>query len=292
MADADDGMPSYYRLHLDTWEAVNATLPPIQAAKVLYAIERLFFEGVEPEEGSLPRAAQGLFDIQRQLILGYRRNAVNGSRNRKPTQKPDQKTTQKTTQKPMQVSTQESTQKPTQETEGLNTHLPAETQKVGYKHSGKGACKHSGKGASDNNKQETINSTVADALLPSAERSVGVSQPLKQNPKTLRVDTGTESPRAEAGAGQGRPAPALPSWAELMGGAAPETEPPTEADEARYSALLRKVEDHVAQGGAYDEALTPQERAEFQEITARRRAHAQAKWGGGDGQQEGIHQRQ
>lgn len=269
MTDADDGMPSYYRLHLDTWEAVNATLPPIQAAKVLYAIERLFFEGVEPEDGSLPRAAQGLFDIQRQLILGYRRNAVNGSRNRKPTQKPDQKPTKKTTQKPMQVSTQESTQKPTQEIEGSNTNLPAETQKVGYK--------HSGKGASNNNKQETINNTVAAALLPSAERSGGVSQPHKNNFESLRVEAPEDPERAEAGAGQGRPAPALPSWAEVLGTAKPETEPPTKADETRYAELLRKVQDHMAQGGAYDEALTPQERAEFQEISAKRRTHAQAE---------------
>lgn len=215
MTDADDGMPSYYRLHLDTWEAVNATLPPIQAAKVLYAIERLFFEGVEPEEGSLPRAAQGLFNIQRQLILGYRRNAVNGSRNRKPTQKPDQKPIKKTTQKPMQVSTQESTQKPTQETEGSNTHLPAETPKVGYKHSGKDACKHSGKGASDNNKQETINSVVGGAAPP-AQRSAAVTQPHKDESTSERSPVGTETDpaRAAAGAGRRRPAAALPSRAE------------------------------------------------------------------------------
>lgn len=94
--------------------------------------------------------------------------------------------------------------------------------------------------------------TVADALLPSAERSVGVSQPDKQNPKTLRVDTGTESPRAEAGAGQGRPAPALPSWAELMGGApAPEEPVP---DRAEYDRVERMLQD-----GRFDE-LTEQDR--------------------------------
>ena len=82
---------------------------------------------------------------------------------------------------------------------------------------------------------------VADALLPTAERSVGVSQPDKQNPKTLQVDTETVPARAEAGAGQGRPAPALPSWAELIGGAPAPDEPLP--DRAEYDRVARMLED-------------------------------------------------
>lgn len=169
-------MPRYFRLHADTWEAVNAALPPIQAAKVIYALERLFFEGVDPEDGSLPRSAQGMYDIQRQLVIGYRRNAINGARKKKTTQKP----TQETTQKPTQFSTQ----KPIEVFDIPYIPLPAETEKVG----GEGACKH----PCNNNKQETINISNSISLVT------------KGRPH-----------RAAAGAAQGRPAPALPSRAEF-----------------------------------------------------------------------------
>lgn len=124
---------------------------------------------------------------------------------------------------------------------------------------------------------------VADALLPAAELSIGVSQPHKRETRErLQVATGTEPARANGAAPRGR-AIALPSWQEVLAGASTEPEPapepvhvpePTPADEARYFELLRKVQDHMATGGAYDEALTPQERSEFNEISARRRAHA------------------
>lgn len=225
MADTDDLMPNYYRLHRDAWEAVNATLPPIQAAKVLYAIERLFFEGVEPEPGSLPKSAQGLFNIQRQLVLGYRRNALNGSKSQKPTQKPNKKTAQ------------EPTKKPTQETgqvfEGPDGALPAETQKVGGK--------PSGKGAGNNIKQETINIVpVAAALLPRAEQGGGVSEPNEPD-RNSSVLEGTEPPRATAGAAMERPAAALASWAELMGRnrrQAPSGPVPPEAEWRRVARIL------------------------------------------------------
>ena len=57
---------------------------------------------------------------------------------------------------------------------------------------------------------------LADALLPTAERSVGVSQPHKQEQTSdaLRVGIGTETARAAAGVAKGRPAAALPSQAE------------------------------------------------------------------------------
>lgn len=57
---------------------------------------------------------------------------------------------------------------------------------------------------------------VADALLPTAERSVGVSQPHKQDSTSerLQVVTETEPARAPACAAQGRTAAALPSQAE------------------------------------------------------------------------------
>lgn len=93
----------------------------------------------------------------------------------------------------------------------------------------------------------------------------------------MQVVSDHDPARAEAGAGEGRPAPAL-TFDELMG-RAPRTEAarPTAADEARYLELLRKVEGHMATGGDYDEALTPQERAEFQRISEMRRASARAE---------------
>ena len=51
-------MPSYYKLHADLWRGVNDALPPAQAAKVLYALEALFFDGVEVDTEKLPKAAR------------------------------------------------------------------------------------------------------------------------------------------------------------------------------------------------------------------------------------------
>jgi hypothetical protein len=117
------------------------------------------------------------------------------------------------------------------------------------------------------------------AAAPPAQRSGGVSQPHKHESTSnaLQVVSDHDPARAEAGAGEGRPAPAL-TFDELMG-RAPRTEAaqPTAADEARYQELLRKVEGHMATGGDYDEALTPQERAEFQRISEMRRASARAE---------------
>lgn len=232
--------PTYYRLYADAWDEVNHNLPRAQAAKLLYAMAAYFFEGEEPSESELPKPARALFNIQRSQIANYRKNALNG---RKANQKPD-KNLSETCEKPDQLFTQ----KPTQEIEVSNTHLPAETQNLGHKAPAKAPAKR----PSNIINHKSVITNEADALLPSAERSVGVSQPDKQNPKTLRVDTGTESPRAEAGAGQGRPAPALPSWAELMGGApAPEEPVP---DRAEYDRVERMLQD-----GRFDE-LTEQDR--------------------------------
>lgn len=139
--------------------------------------------------------------------------------------------------------------------------------------------------SSRNDYSTQIKEPIADALLPAAELSIGVSQPHKRETRErLQVATGTETARANGAAPRGR-AIALPSWQEVLAGASTEPEPapepvhvpePTAADEARYFELLRKVQDHMATGGAYDEALTTDEREEYDEISARRRAHAMA----------------
>lgn len=116
---------------------------------------------------------------------------------------------------------------------------------------------------------------VADALLPTAERSVGVSQPHKQESTSdaSQVVTEADPARATAGVAEGRPAAALPTFAEVLGKVTQqEAAPFTEADEARYHQLLRMLEDHVAAGGDYAEALTPKEREKFQDLTRRRAA--------------------
>lgn len=73
--------PNYYRLFRDVWEPIRDTLPPSQGAKLLYAMVKLFFDDVEPKPGTLPKAAQAMFDIQRTSIRNYRRNALNGAKN-------------------------------------------------------------------------------------------------------------------------------------------------------------------------------------------------------------------
>lgn len=219
--------PTYYRLYADAWDEVNHNLPRAQAAKLLYAMAAYFFEGEEPSENELPKPARALFNIQRSQIANYRKNALNG---RKAVQKPD-KNLSESSQKPDQLSTQ----KPTQEIEGSNTHLPAETQNLGHK----APAKWPAKGPSNINNHKSLITNEA-AAAPPAQRCGGVNQPHKRNPETLRVVTGTDPERAEAGAGQGRPAPALPSWAEVLGTARPETEPPPRAEYDRVARMLEE----------------------------------------------------
>lgn len=191
-------IPSYYKLHSDLWRGVNDALPPAQAAKVLYALEALFFDGVEVDTEKLPKTARGIYSTHRQLVLGYRKNALNGSRNRGASKK----VTPKHTPKPTPKHGQEHTQKPTQVFEGSDDDLPAETQNLGYK--------QNPTFASNNTKQETINNIpVASAPHP-AERCGCVSQPHKKNSDTLSVLTGAIADRAGVAAPRGRDA-ALPT---------------------------------------------------------------------------------
>lgn len=105
-------MPSYYKLHADLWRGVNDALPPVQAAKVLYALEALFFDGVEVDTEKLPKTARGIYATHRQLVLGYRMNALNGSKN---------KQTQKARSKACRKAGQEVSQKPTEKDDQLFT---------------------------------------------------------------------------------------------------------------------------------------------------------------------------
>lgn len=170
-------MPSYYKLHSDLWRGVNDALPPAQAMKVLYALEALFFDGVEVDTEKLPKTARGIYNTHRQLVLGYRKNALNGSRNKRASKK----VTPKHTQVLPQEVTQVFTQKPTQVFEGSDEGLPAETQNLGYKQN-----PHF---ASNNTKQETINNIPVASAPPSAERCGCVSQPHKKNSDNLSALT-------------------------------------------------------------------------------------------------------
>ena len=166
-----DDTPAYFRLYYDVWQAVRS-LPRAKAAKLLYAMADYFFEGTEPDEGELPVAAQRMFDIQKASIASYRRNALNGCRNRRNRTKNDPKTVSKPTSKTVSKTT------PKTDTvlKGSQEGLPAETQKVGHKHSGK----HSGKSASNIINHESLISSPPPALLPSAEQSrAAVSRKLR-----------------------------------------------------------------------------------------------------------------
>lgn len=202
-----DDTPAYFRLYYDVWQAVRS-LPRAKAAKLLYAMADYFFEGTEPDEGELPVAAQRMFDIQKASIASYRRNALNGCRNRRNRTKNDPETVSKPTSK----TASKTTPKTNTVLKGSQEGLPAETQKVGHKHSGK----HSGKSASNIINHESLISSPPPALLPSAEQSRAAAHTNLQEPtsNTLQVVTGTETARAAAGVAKGRPAAALPSQAE------------------------------------------------------------------------------
>lgn len=80
---AGEDSPSYYKLHVDTWRTISSALPRAQAAKLLYAMLAYFFDGEEPAEGTLPREARALFDIQATSLDSYRSNAIKGATNRR-----------------------------------------------------------------------------------------------------------------------------------------------------------------------------------------------------------------
>lgn len=127
-----DEVPRYFRLYRDTWEIVDGSLTRAQAAKLLYAMAAYFFDGEEPGEGSLPKPAQNMFDMQRAALASYRRNALNGKRNGRKVGKKLPKSYEEPTQKP--------TQEPAQEIEGQHMPLAAETQKVGGGQSCRQSC--------------------------------------------------------------------------------------------------------------------------------------------------------
>lgn len=180
--------PTYYRLYRDTWEAVS-TLPRAQAAKLLYAMAAHFFDGSEPADGDLPRQARAFYDLQRTALESYRRNAINGARNRS---KPEQKPTEEQDQETLQVFD------PSQH------HLPAETRKVGGE--------HPAKGASNITNHKSISMTTAAAVPPAQHSGGGATSP--EVATIGRLDTMGREPRASAGAARVRPAAALPPRAE------------------------------------------------------------------------------
>lgn len=197
-----DDTPNYYKFYADSWQVISS-LPKAKAAKLLYAMHAYFFDGTEPAEGELPAVAQRMFDMHRASIASYRRNALNGTKNRQNRDESGAKTVTKPTPK--------ATPKTASVLKGPNEGLPAETQKVGYKHSGK----HSGKSASNIINHKSLSTTTADALPPAKQSVGGAITPEVATQEWL--DTMGEPPRAPAGAAQGRPAAALPSRAEYRG---------------------------------------------------------------------------
>ncbi len=72
--------PNYFKLYFDTYQ-LAAELPAPQGAKLLFALDRLFFEGIDPGEKELPRDAKRIYFAKRPAVLAYRRSALNGMEN-------------------------------------------------------------------------------------------------------------------------------------------------------------------------------------------------------------------
>ncbi len=53
--------PKYFKLTRELFDSINAALPRVQAGKLLYALIKHHFEGVDPEEGWLSKQAQLLY---------------------------------------------------------------------------------------------------------------------------------------------------------------------------------------------------------------------------------------
>lgn len=94
-----DDTPTYYKFYAGTFQAVSS-LPKAKAAKLLYAMHVYFFTGVEPADGELPAEAQRMFDMQKESIASYRRNAINGTKNRKGQSKTEAKVESKPSTEP------------------------------------------------------------------------------------------------------------------------------------------------------------------------------------------------
>lgn len=227
--------PAYFRLHADTWRTVSGSLTRAQAGKLLYAMAAYFFDGEEPEEGTLPREAQALFDIQLASLDSYRKNAIKGTKNRLGRTKTSPKTGPKPTPKHTHESTPKHGQESGQVLEGSDSELPAETPPVASKQTDK----QNGQNAPNIINHESLSTSLVDTASPPAKRSGVVSQPHKKNSDTLSLVTGDAIARAAAAA-LGGAAPALPTLEE-------------------YRRVERKLEDEGL------EALTASDRRTYHE---------------------------
>lgn len=80
VATAAGDRPQYMKLLYEQWEAARANLTTTQGDKLLGAMLDYFFEGTERE--SLPGPARAMFDSMKPSLKRYRRNVLNGMKNR------------------------------------------------------------------------------------------------------------------------------------------------------------------------------------------------------------------
>lgn len=164
--------PDYYRLYHDKWQVIKG-LPKPQGRKLLYAVLGLFFDGIEPAAGDLPREAQRAYLIMRPDILRYRRNVLNGSKNgRRNERKAVENMPEKGPQKPPE--TEQETE--VQTDDGFHASsgaLPADILKVGtYPDTNQDTALGTDMDSTISNKKSVI-STRGASYAPRAARANG-----------------------------------------------------------------------------------------------------------------------
>ena len=81
--------PAYMKFKRETYDACEK-LPPAKSAKLMRALMRFFFDGIEPGANELPHDAMMSYNALHSFMVSWRKNVTNGSKNEsKPRYKND-----------------------------------------------------------------------------------------------------------------------------------------------------------------------------------------------------------
>lgn len=72
--------PAYMKVDREIFETCEK-LAPARSAKLMRALMRLFFDGIEPEPGELPHDAMLVYNAKHSAMVSWRNSVKNGSKN-------------------------------------------------------------------------------------------------------------------------------------------------------------------------------------------------------------------
>ena len=152
------------KVDADLYELARS-LPYPQGAKFIWACMRLFMDGIESEEGELPKACWRLYLLKRQTLIKWRTSVLNGGKNNP--RKAIEKGTDNATKKLLATAQETDAETGTESATGFVNHtgiLPAETHNMGtHPKANQNDNIGSGMGATINNQESQINNYVGGA---------------------------------------------------------------------------------------------------------------------------------